>query len=239
MNEIEFLPKKFRERRARNNIRVSRTFVLLLLAAAMALVTIYQLSSLRRVQVQLADLEDAHAQVAQLMAEVDLKREEVHRLRHYARLLTFLEHPYPKSQIVASLANLIPPEMVITQMHLSHPAARTGAFQPLAEADTSKMPAMEQDLQKLVHETRTRRCTVELEGTTEDTSALYEFLARLHQLEIVESAKIESVDPRTGTAGTEISNFTAHIKIKPGHARQFEQLLGQITASRLGEERVR
>ena len=98
---------------------------------------------------------------------------------------------------------------------------------------------MQLDLKQLIEEATSRHCTVEIEGTTDDTSCLYPYLASLHQAEVVESAKIESIDPHQKTDGTEFSNFTAHVKIRRGYLSQFETLVGRLMEVSPGQEGIR
>lgn len=237
-DEIEFLPKKYREKRKGHNFQVSRILLIVILVASMSAVLLYQLAALHSVNLQVAALDGQHEKVMQLMQEVELRRAEVAVKRHHAKLLTFLDHPYPKSQIIAAIANPLPTEITITRLQVSVEQMAGNHAKPPSEKgkEAPKGHPMELDLKQLIDETKARRCTVEVEGTTDDTSCLYTFLASLHQAEIIESAKIESIDPHQKTDGSEFSNFTAHVKIKRGYLTHFETLLGrQIEVAPNGE----
>lgn len=230
MNEIEFLPKRFREKRRRSNFQVPRLLVFSLLLGLLAVVSLFQLAELYSVRSQLAALKAQHERIAQLLQEVERTKAEVAQKRHHARLLTFLAHPYPKSQILAQITNPLPSEIIITRIELTHTQAAVNNTRQKSEKSSDQPPSgspMEIDLQQLMDETKNRQCTVELEGTTDETSQLYTFLAALHESGLVESAKIESIDPQMDPDGHEFSNFTAHVNIRRGHFNDFKTAVAQ------------
>lgn len=243
MNEIEFLPKKYLEKRARSNVKWSRLLLLMLVLVGIVGVGLYQVAALHHLHSQLAEVDDEHQRIVKLMTEVNNKREVLNRLQHSARLLTFLEHPYPRSQILAALVNPLSDQIALSQIHLTHQQTDPNVFRTLADLSDPKQAAtvhpMKQDLNTLTAESRLRQCTVELAGTTDDPSTLYNFLTALHQSEIVETAKIESIDPHHRADGTEFSNFTAHIKIKRGYGTSFDEVVGQTAGSQTAQDRLR
>ncbi|MEW4451309.1 hypothetical protein AB1L30_01360 [Bremerella sp. JC817] len=233
LHEIEFLPKKYREKRTRSSSNISRLVLAAVVVGVMVTVVIFQLAKLHTLNVQVASLDKQHERISQLMQEVDRKRAEVTALRHHANLLAFMDHPYPKSQVIASITNPLPADIVLTRIQLTtqqtgppvvRGAKEKGSVEP-------KGDPLKGDLEKLITELRNERCSIELEGTTRDSSLLYQFLADLHQSEVVESAKIESIDPQQNPDGSESSTFTAHVRIKRGHFAAFEHLLGQALST--------
>lgn len=241
VNEIEFLPKRFREKQRHSNIKVSRWLVLSLLLGVMALVSLCQLASLHHVRGQLATLKTQHDRIAALLQEVDKSRSRLTQMRHHARLQAFLDHPYPKSQIIAEVTNPLPAEIVITRIELARTLRAADGTRAVAEnaSDQGKKGhPMELDLKQLVSESERRQCTLEIEGTTSDTSSLYTFLATLHESDIVQSAKLESIDPQTNAQGQELSSFTAHVNIEQGHLDAFQAtLISTLEMNRRGASR--
>ncbi len=229
-DEIEFLPKKYREKRKNKSFKVSRLLLVVVLLAGMGIVLLYQLASLHSLNLQVGALDQQNTKVMQLMQEVELRRAEVEVKRHHAKLLTFLDHTYPKSQVIAAITNPLPAEITIIRLQILVEQIPGAGNKPASEKgkEAPKGHPMQLDLKQLIEEAKSRHCTVEIEGTTDDTSCLYPYLASLHQAEIVESAKIESIDPHQKTDGSEFSNFTAHIKIKRGYLSQFETLVGRL-----------
>ncbi|QDU75068.1 hypothetical protein Pan97_20890 [Bremerella volcania] len=240
-DEIEFLPKKYREKRKSHNFQISRLLLIVGIVAGMSAVLLYQLASLHSVNLQVAALDQQHEKVMQLMQEVDRRRNEVAVKRHHAKLLTFLDHPYPKSQVIAAIANPLPTEITITRLQVTVEQIAAANAKPASEKGKAvpKGHPMELDLKVLIDEAKSRRCTVEVEGTTDDTSCLYTFLASLHQAEIIESAKIESIDPQQKTDGSEFSHFTAHVKIKRAYLTHFETLVGRTVQTIPSQEDLR
>lgn len=230
MNEIEFLPKRFREKRRSSSVKIPRLLVFSLLVALLAVVSLYELFKLHHVRSQLATLKAQHERIAQLQQEVERTRNEVIQKRHHARLLTFLDHRYPKSQILAQITNPLPSEITIKRIELTHTQPVSSSSRQRSEKSSDQTPQgspLEIDLKQLIADNKGRICTVELEGTTEDTSLLYTFLAALHESPLVDAAKIESIDPQMDVDGREFSNFMAHINIKRGHFDDFSPTVVQ------------
>jgi len=240
-HEIEFLPKRYREKRKKNNIKVSRILLIVIMVGGMASVLLYQLACLHSVNRQVAAIDKQNEKVMQLMQEVESRRAKVVLERHHANLLTFLDHPYPKSQIISALVNPLSREITITRLQITQEQVANPNAKPPSEKGQAapKGHPMELDLKTLISEAKTRRVMVEVEGTTDDTSSLYTYLASLHQAEIIESAKIESIDPHQKSDGSEFSNFTAHVRVKRGYLTQFGTLLGQAVQPAPGQEGIR
>ncbi|MFN3151616.1 hypothetical protein [Bremerella sp.] len=240
-DEIEFLPKKYREKRKSHNFQVSRLLLIVVIVASMSAVLLYQLAALHSVHREVAMLDEKHSKVMQLMQDVERRRVEVAVKRHHARLLTFLDHLYPKSQVIAAIANPLPAEITLTRLQVSVEQIAAANAKPASEKGkaTPQGHPMELDLKQLIDETKSRRYTVEVEGTTDDTSCLYTFLASLHQAEIIESATIESIDPQQRSDGSEFSNFTAHVKFKRGYLTHFETIVGRTIEAASSQEDLR
>ncbi|RCS42094.1 hypothetical protein DTL42_19895 [Bremerella cremea] len=242
MNEIEFLPKRFREKQRRSTIKAPRLLIFSLLISLLAIVSLVELARLYQVRSQLANLKVQHKRIDLLAQQVEQTRAEVAQKRHYARLQTFLEYPYPRSQILAVLLNPLPGDITIKRIELTHSQVVGNSTRQKSEKGNGQVPPgdpMQIDLAQLIDENKTRQCTVELEGTTDNTSLLYTFLATLHESKLIESAKIESIDPQLDSDGREFSNFTAHVQIRRGHFRDFYTTIVQALPTVPGEGGVR
>jgi len=230
MNNIEFLPKKYKERRSNSQIQVSFTLVIGLLVTVLLIPTIFQVISLQRVWREIAAIEEDYNRVQELRMSVGNKQHRVETARHHAQLLTYLMHPHPRSQILSTVTNPLPDEILVRRIHIGPmKQGKTLRLESEAEAETKNLPPMLADLQQLVNENSARRLHVKIEGTTQDTGILYEYLANLHNAELIAGAKIESIDPKIELDGTEVSDFTAFIQLKRGHAQMFDAY-GQQTA---------
>lgn len=230
MNEIEFLPKRFREKQRRSSIKAPRLLIFSLLVSFLAIVSLVELARLYQVRSQLANLQSQHERIDLLTQEVERTRAEVAGKRHHARLLTFLDHPYPRSRVLAVLTNPLPAKIVIKRIELTHRQAAAVSTRQKSEKDSEQTPQgapLQNDLAQLIRDNQNRQCIVELEGTTDDSSLLYTFLATLHESDLIESAKIESIDPHLDSKGREFSNFTAHVQIRRGHFPDFHTAIVQ------------
>jgi len=237
MKEIDFLPKAYHDRMLRENVRISRSMIIAVLLISAAVPTVFQVTSLLRLRSQQAALESDYLKVKELEQQAQQIRIEVEQQSHHARLLTFLRTPYSRSHILAAIARPMPEEIVITNLRLHNRSGQQRSRSSGNEEEQNNQSAIpyQADLQVLIAQERIKRCTIQIEGTTQDTSALYTFLADLHKSQIIQATKIISIDPHIDGFGREISNFQAHIQIKKGHAESYFADTVSTAHSGLGE----
>lgn len=219
---IEFLPKKYQEQRVRRGWNLSRLMVFASLLVVMLAVSGTQLLQLQNARMRCAVLTAPHDDVIKQRRQVALNQGKLVGLQDQARLLTFLGHPYPKSQVLAAVTNPLPRYVRITSLRIDRPTRPRDDYAK-NEADDERGPGSPflQDLKAMVEECRMHNIVVKIEGTTSDSGLLYAYLAELHTHPLVEAAMIESIDPERLADGTEQSRFTAVVNIDRGYLDRF------------------
>lgn len=228
VRQIDFLPDKFRHAVRRRRASYWRVLVVFMfagvfVAAACGLQAVR--NDVRREYQQTVDRYTAAQAQETLLKNRELRLAE---LRAYADLVTFLRHPWPRSQVLDQLFAPLPATVIIDKLHLGNelrPVVAGEAAAPPSEAAgdpaAAKSPATDlAELRKLVE---AGDVVIHLEGTTVDQPQLHAYLHHLKsgrlflraEVESIEAARTEGAVPAVGsTAGA--SRFMARIVVRRG-----------------------
>jgi Tfp pilus assembly protein PilN len=225
IKQIDFLPDKFRNAVRRRRASYWR-FVVVLLFVGVFATAAWGMHSVRR-NVRRDYEQTALRHTAAQAQETMLKNREARlaELRAYADLVTFLRHPWPRSQLLERLFAPLPETVIIDKLHLVNelkpvvagsatPVEATGENAPAKTATTDLV-----DLRKAVE---TNDLIIHLEGTTVDQPGLHAYLHRLADDKLFRRAQVESIEAaredgaEAGVAKKGASRFTARIVVCPG-----------------------
>lgn len=199
IKQIDFLPDKYRQVEAQRYSQWWRVLVLVLFGGIICATKIGQGYQYRQVQAQLDDAVQ-HFQATQLESQklAQLQQAIIAR-RAKAELLTYLRHPWPRSQLLASIAGPLPDEVVLERVRLQREAIRveqtlvaTPAQPGAPTVDTRS--AIERDLERLRDETDQSRVVLFLEGTTRDDASLHRYLGRLARDPLLAENELTSLE---------------------------------------------
>jgi hypothetical protein len=158
---------------------------------------------------------------------------------HEAGLFTYLDHPWPRTQILAHLIQTLPPAIEITQIHLTEQDnARPQAPQAPARSrpggdDTGgRLLPAEQDLRKLRAEVDRRQTVAEIAGTTSDVAELHQYVADLNRSPLVAFAQIKLIDAAAKDAREPRTRFGLRVQIQTGHGQSSSQRPAATAATR-------
>jgi Tfp pilus assembly protein PilN len=169
------------------------------------------------------DVREEHALVsikyaAATAADAMLKQKEARlaELRTHADLVTFLRHPWPRSQIMHELFAALPPSVTFDKLRI---AAETRPAAPGGETggETGEAPvkSVAADLAELRRLAETQDVVVRLEGTTADQPALHAYLQVLGANPLFASAAVEQIEAaRSDDVRT--ARFTVRVVVRPG-----------------------
>ena len=108
MTNIDFLPARYKEQHATRRKHAWRLVVVCLFGSSVVLAALFQNTLHRTISAQLeasvqqyGDAESRRAKLTTLQADLRLAR-------HEAELYTYLQHPWPRSQILAAIADPLP-----------------------------------------------------------------------------------------------------------------------------------
>lgn len=225
MKPIDFLPDIYRQREALRRARAWWGAVVLLFGGAIGAAQTAQVGLRLSLQRQMTAIESEYESAQQQVRELSNLQEEIAVAAQEASLFTYLEHPWPRTQILADLVQALPETIRLNQVHihdeeLARAVNQAGPRRPNGENDAAaKAPVAQQDFQRLQEEMDHRQTVVELDGQTSDVAKLHEYLAALSQSPLISAASIKSLEATAGKQQSQ-TQFTLRIVVRPGYGQR-------------------
>jgi hypothetical protein len=214
MKNIDFLPPRYRERHRQRQafaweIAVVAFFGLLIAAGAL-----WQLNQRWRVGNRLAALKESFQQAVELQALQEQLQAKLSTSSEAAELYLYLEHPWPRTQVLRAMESCLPEGMYLTDIHIAYEA--TTGPPALSEEELRKLSPARRDMARLRRESDRRVGVVKIAGTTGDASLIYQFAHRLGQLPPLATVKLETAENQPGDA-LQQTGFRLRGVLKPGY----------------------
>src|SRR5262245_3440257 len=181
MKTIDFLPDIYRQREALRRARLWWGIVVVIFSSAIAASALAQAWLRHGLHQQLDELAPEYAQAQTQVQELTGLQSQNLRAAHEASLYTFLESPWPRTQLLAEVVRPLPESIRLTQVHLAEEEQARSAIQAgprnskAEEEAAAKASGPEQDLARLLEETERRQTTIEIDGYTADVGRLHEY----------------------------------------------------------------
>lgn len=224
MQDIDFLPAKYREQHRQRRATMVRLVLLVSVAGTIVVAALTQHAERRRVMARLADMQLLHKDATARQAMLADLQGQLEQANAVAGLYTFLRHPWPKSQILTELIAPLPEAITLEQIEfvpvtkVIDPQQQTAVSPPAPAADAAApqvLPAVD-DLTTLRAQADTTLNEIRITGQTSDHAALHTYLMSLGQSSLLINPELESVDGVQGEDETAI-RFTAHVTARPSH----------------------
>jgi hypothetical protein len=222
---LDFLPSTYRDRQATRNTRWWQLTVILLFGGIIAGTALVQSGLYYAAMRRSAKLAGPYAQtVAQMQRLVDLQ-EQLRLAEQTASLYVYLEHPWPRTQILRAAADPLPRTIRLEQMEVvlefprSPPPSRTEQSEPNPAGGVSEEEAPqagpEHDLGKLREECDGKRTVVQLSGIARSTADLHKYLADVEKSPLIDEVELRSLES-AGEPANNSSRFAARLVFLPG-----------------------
>ncbi len=222
MLDIDFLPAQYHRRQARQRSKPWQAIVVVAFVGLMAFAALGQYRERRRLRAELEQIEPRHERAVAQRAKLDSIQDELRAMRAEAALLTYLRHPWPRTQLLQALLAPLPGEVVLAKLEISGEAilARKGSEQrpprTTAESEPSSDKPAEHDLAELRQKVDALETVIRLSGTTTDGEALHRYLGELARNPLFQKTELESIESAVGGAG-DPPKFDATIVVQPGY----------------------
>src|SRR5262245_56042091 len=118
MKTIDFLPDIYRQREALRRARLWWGCVVVIFSTAIAASALAQAWLRHTLHVQLDELAPEYAQAQTQVQELAGLQALSSRAGHEASLYTFLENPWPRTQLLAEMVGPLPESIRLTQIHI-------------------------------------------------------------------------------------------------------------------------
>ncbi len=221
MHDIDFLPAHYRQQSLRRQSQPWRIAVVLALLGLLAGAEYTQ--RCRRARVE-ADLKAIEPQYQQTLKSQKLLTETQARLtpvRASAELVTFLRHPWPRTQLVAAIVEPLPEDITLREVNL-HQLRNTKQTEELRLRDDtekeSSLPPAARDLELLRDECNHAKTVIVLQGRAGVSAAVHRYLGCLAQHPLFAKVKLESMENVEDGQGEALA-FHATLLIRPGYGQ--------------------
>lgn len=221
MQNIDFLPQKYREQTAQRKAQRWRLLVVVGFGLVLA-VGAYGQQLLRQKAVgQLAHVRAQYdvstAQATQLAGiEAELRRE-----RTMADLATYLRHPWPRTRIIDAVLSPLPESITLRKLQVQRETAPPSPLRDPKPLHPTGEPAVkdqrspaQKDLDRLRELYDTAPTVVTIEGTTNDQARLHSYLGKLAEGDLFSKTALVSMESAS-EAGSGTSKFRARLNVKP------------------------
>jgi hypothetical protein len=225
MKTIDFLPEIYRQREALRRARLWWCIVVMIFSSAIGASVLAQAWLRHGLHQQLDALTPEYAAAQTQVQELSGLQVQIMRAGHEANLYTFLENPWPRTQLLAEVVRPLAENIRLSQIHLAEEeqartAIQVGPRNSKAEEEAAaKATGPERDLAKLQDENERRQTTIEIEGFTGDVARLHDYVADISRSPLVAAANIKSLEAAVANQRGQ-TRFTLRVIVKAGYCQR-------------------
>ena len=226
MKDIDFLPEIYRQRRVLRHARLWWVGVAMLFSLSIGGVAATQWYFLRGLQVQLQRVEPQFLAAQEQKAEMARVQAAVKQAEELAALYLYLEHPWPRTQLLAAVATPLPRSIQLNELHVIEEAAASSEQPASPDAnhrgtagEAAANPSAKTDLAGFrgVHDRQTT--ILELSGRASNIKELHDYVDLLAKSPLVASANLKGLESGGEGNTPGASRFHLRIAIRPGHGQ--------------------
>jgi hypothetical protein len=223
MKNIDFLPDIYRQRAALRRARVWWCIVVVLFGGTIGSSIAAQVWLRMSLKRQLAQVEGEFVASQAQVKELATLQAQIAKSAQEASLFTYLQHPWPRTQLLAQVVQPLPRSIRLTQIHireedLPRETPQSGPVHRGQEPEVKLQPP-EEDLAKLQLESDFKQTVIELQGFTPEVSRLHEYVAALNASPLIAATHVKSLesDPDPQHLRT---RFTLRLIVQPGYGQR-------------------
>ncbi len=218
MQDIDFLPSEYRQRTRERRDTRWRLTALGVTGLLLSVVTTFQHFARVSLEEQLAVAEAQVSVVQSQTARLSELAASRQAAAARAELITWLRHPWPRSQVLADLVLPLPSSITLASLSISREQPQIA--NPAVPATAPEVPAAQpqdphlKDLEVLRAALGPGTVVAELAGMTSDPAALYEYVETLAKQNLVAKAELLRVD-RISDQTIAGFRFSIRVLVKP------------------------
>jgi hypothetical protein len=226
MKNIDFLPDIYAQREALRRARVWWGIVVLVFGGAIGSSATAQVWLRHSLQRHLDDLAPQFAAAQAQVHELADLQAQITKVGHEASLCTYLQHPWPRTQLLADVVRPLPLAIRLTQIHigeeeLARTAVQAGPRRPTREDEdaAAKMLAPQQDLVRIQEEIDHRQTVIIVEGQTTDVARLHQYVADVSRSPLIAEGSIKALEKGPDKQHG-LTQFTVRLIVRPGYVQR-------------------
>ena len=227
MKNIDFLPDVYRQRRILRHARHCWMAVAMLFGLAIAGAASGQWYFRCSLAAQLQVVEPQLAISQQRQAEITQLEESQKRTEELAALYLYLEHPWPRTQLLAAVARSLPPSIQLTDLRMLE-QADSGTVargeggdtnRSIGEGEKAEKPTPTSVLSMLRAEHDRQVLILELSGQAANSKELHEFVDSLAKSPLIASASLKGLEAGGEAMEKGASKFHVRAVVRPGYGQ--------------------
>lgn len=226
-NEIDFLPPRYREQHAQRKNFLWRVVVLGAYLGLLAMGSVAQRARLGKLQNELAQSQQQLAEAQQISVQLEYAEQQLSRDRAAAQLVTYLQHPWPRTQVLAAILPRVPESIYLTELRL-YPLAQQSSATPFwqrqaadkKDKDKPPPPPAMADLERLREERANTVTVVQLNGVAHDQAVLHAFLQQLAEDELFAAVELLSIESLRNDNNKHGCAFEVCLKLRHGYGEK-------------------
>ncbi|HMC11440.1 MAG TPA: hypothetical protein VKH44_09125 [Pirellulaceae bacterium] len=225
MKTIDFLPEIYRQREALHRARLWWCIVFVIFSGAISASAMAQAWLRHGMAQQLEALTPEYALAQTQVQDLSTLQSQIVRASHEASLYTYLENPWPRTQLLAEVVRPLPGTIRLTKISLMEEESARTAIQigprntKAEEEATAKASAPEKDLAKLQEENERRQTTIEIDGHTSDVPRLHAYVGDISRSPLIAGATIKSLEAAPANQQGR-TRFTLRLMVRPGYCQR-------------------
>ena len=251
MKNIDFLPDIYKQRAELRKARIWWGIVVVVFSTAIGASALSQWALRRSIELEIAQIQPKSAEAKQHVLRLGEMQLQLRKAGEMAGLVTYLEAPWPRTQIVAQLMRPMPASIQVTQLAIMEeelPAVAADEALPRRRGNrrndekAQKRPPAVEDLEQLRRDHDRRQTVVEVKGQVQDVALLHAYVASLGKSPLVAQAQIKSLEVAPGDLPNPQTQFMLRVVIRPNYGQpgavdEKKQTEVQPTAARIDSRR--
>jgi Tfp pilus assembly protein PilN len=227
VKNIDFLPELYHHQRVLGRSRLYWMGVAMLFALAIAGTASSQWLLKRALDAQVSFVEPKYVIAQQRQAEIAKLMENRKRAEELAALYMYLEHPWPRTQLLAAIAQPLTPSIHLTSLNLieqmeATPVARgeeKDTNYSNAESVKSELVTPHSVLARLRSEHDHQRTVLELSGEFANAKELHAYVDSLARSPLFASASLKGLESGSEDPAKKTSRFNIRVVVRPGYGQ--------------------
>jgi len=223
LQDVDFLPARFREEYAQRRMRAWRIFVVAVFASALPVASLYQYRIRLALKQELAAVAQQQQQSLADQQRLATLQSTLAELNSTAELFSWTNHPWPRTQLLAAVAAPMPESITLDQLKIfvepfeteRRPTKRTEQSSGSKQGEP-KFPSARD--QRTLSGQLDGATLVRIHGRTTNSSELHGYLADLADSEFFMQADLDAIgNQATDAMGRPAADFEALLVVRPSY----------------------
>lgn len=214
MQNIEFLPQRYRDKDARRKVGVWRLAVVALLGGLVAAAALFQFRQKQQVRDKIDQAQPLYLAAQTKAAQLQQLQSVLASEQAKATLCAYLQHPWPRTQLLAAVAGAMPEGISINRIQIGgqqispRRTSRTSESEEQENEEAAVEPAV-RDMMTLKAASNERVVMVVVVGTATDAEKINTYLKSLSESPFIGRVDLDSLENNETPTGNGQLRFTA------------------------------